>query len=485
MRGLANGGEVKAARIRAVYDQMPVTLATPLIIACLTAAVLFRATPLFGLLLWLGSIVGVTALRFGLWFAHKRGSVWKLSDDFWIGATLAGSAASGILWGVGAAVVFPPEQSYQLFLAFVIGGLCAGSFTVNSSHMQSVLAFLWPATIPLACRFLLQGSLPGIGSGSMTIVYACALSLTARKFHLFFGEAFRLQLALSEKTHQLSEANARLEAEIAERQATEASLRQAQKMEAIGRLTAGMAHDFNNLLTVIIGSVEMLQTKPGPEARSARRLSAISEAADRGARLTRQLVAFARKQVLRPQAVDLNSLVRGMRGLLDSAVSGRARLRLQLADDLWVADLDRVQIEQAILNLAVNARDAIAREGTITIETANVTVSKAGCPAATLAAGDYVSVTVCDTGCGMSAEVLAHAFDPFFTTKETGAGSGLGLSQVYGIVQQSGGVTGIQSEPGQGTHVTLYFPRSPEAVARGTEASEPVGFYQRTEIARL
>jgi signal transduction histidine kinase len=328
-----------------------------------------------------------------------------------------------------------------------------------------VLGFIWPAALPLALRFFLQDSALDAASGAMTVVFAAALSLTAYRFHVFFGRALKLQVELEDRTRELYSANARLQAEMAEHQATEASLRQAQKTEAVGRLTAGMAHDFNNLLTVISGSVELLQAKLGPHDRHATYLTTISEAAERGAVLTRQLLAFARQQKLKPRPTDLNALIREMSPLLNSVVGGKVRIELRLAEDLWAAHVDPGQIEHAIMNLVINARDAMDEGGVVTIDTMNVAVAETD-REARLAAGEYASISVADTGSGMSREVLAQAFDPFFTTKAPGKGTGLGLSQVYGIVQQSGGATEIESESGRGTRVRMHLPKPRNAGER-------------------
>lgn len=453
---------INAERVRAVYEQMPIALATPVIVAILATAALFPITNPVALFLWFGGIAALTVARFVLWIAYRRAAPRHASAQFWGIATSIGSAIAGMAWGLGAALLFPPDQTYQLFLAFIIGGLCAGAVTVNSAHLASVLGFVWPATMPLAWRFFLQGSALDVASGGMTVVFAFALTLTAYKFQSFFGKAFQLQVELEERTRELYTANARLQAEIAEHQATEASLRQAQKTEAVGRLTAGMAHDFNNLLMVISGSVELLQAKLGPHDRHANYLTTISEAADRGAVLTRQLLAFARQQKLKPRPTDLNALVRQMAPLLNSVLGTKVRIEFHLAEDLWAAHVDPGQIEHAIMNLVINARDAMDEGGVVAIETMNLAVAETG--EARLPAGEYASISVVDTGCGMPKEVLAQAFDPFFTTKEPGKGTGLGLSQVYGIVQQSGGATQIESQIGRGTRVRLYLPKARDTI---------------------
>jgi PAS domain S-box-containing protein len=245
-------------------------------------------------------------------------------------------------------------------------------------------------------------------------------------------------------------------------------LRQAQKMEAVGQLTGGVAHDFNNLLQVILGSLDMLRRRL-PEAadeRTRRSLQAAAEAAKRGAVLTARLLAFSRRQTLDPKPVDPNKLVAGMSDLLRRSLGEAVRIETVLAGGLWRTCADPNQLENAVLNLAVNARDAMPDEGgRLTIETANTHLDERYAREAEIAPGQYVTIAVSDTGSGMSPEVASRAFEPFFTTKDVGQGTGLGLSQVYGFVKQSGGHVRIYSEPGQGTTVKIYLPRLREGAA--------------------
>ncbi len=236
------------------------------------------------------------------------------------------------------------------------------------------------------------------------------------------------------------------------------ALQRAQKMEAVGQLTGGLAHDFNNLLTVIIGNLELLEMRledfPKPEL-----LSEALEAAGLGAKLTAQLLAFSRKQALAPETVSLNKLVTSMKALLDRTLGRQITVVTDLAGDLRPTLTDPGQIENAILNLAINARDAMPEGGTLTLKTRNIVLDKDYTEAQIdVEPGPYVALSVTDTGTGMSAEVIEHVFDPFFTTKGIGAGSGLGLSMVYGFAKQSGGHVAIYSEEDLGTTVTLYLP---------------------------
>ncbi len=254
-------------------------------------------------------------------------------------------------------------------------------------------------------------------------------------------------------------------AEAQRRAEAEASLLQARKMEAVGQLTGGVAHDFNSLLTTILGNVERAQ-QVADQPKQMHCLRQIERAANHGARLVHHLLAFARRQHLDPQPTDLNHIVRQLVSLLENTIGPRIHIDTELTRDLWPAMGDPSQIETAILNLALNARDAMPSGGRLTIGTVNLGAEDDGHPPE-LAPGDYVSVFVRDTGSGMSEAVQARAFEPFFTTKAFGKGSGLGLSQVYGMARQSGGTVTIASRPGAGTCVRVFFPRAPQSLPVG------------------
>ena len=231
-------------------------------------------------------------------------------------------------------------------------------------------------------------------------------------------------------------------------------------MEAVGQLTGGIAHDFNNLLTGITGSLEVLQLRlaQGRAAEAAKYVEAAQGAARRAASLTHRLLAFSRRQALDAKVTDVNALVDGLTELIGRTVGAAITMRVQAAPDLWPTLVDPNQLENALLNLCINARDAMPHGGELGIATANATVQASAGPD-TLAAGDYVVLRVSDTGVGMSGETIARAFDPFFTTKPMGQGTGLGLSMIYGFARQSGGRIDIASSPGAGTTMTLYLPR--------------------------
>lgn len=285
-----------------------------------------------------------------------------------------------------------------------------------------------------------------------------------------------LEERVNVRTEELAASNRQLVGQIEERERVAGTLRQMQRLEAVGQLTAGVAHDFNNLLTVIIGNLGFVQRGVAglPVAEKLlRRLGFMEAAAERGAKLTAQLLAFSRRQRLEPKPIDLNGSVTNLRDLLQSTMGGSIRIETVLSEQLWAALVDPTQIELVILNLAINARDAMQVGGSLTVETSNVTLRQPPRRPEEPDPGDYVVVAVCDTGYGMTDEVRAKAFEPFFTTKEIGKGTGLGLSQVLGFAKQSGGGVKIESRLGDGTSVKVFLPRA-NRESRPAEWQAPV-----------
>ena len=296
-----------------------------------------------------------------------------------------------------------------------------------------------------------------------------------------------LYAELDEKAAQLAALNQdlenRVEAAVADAQRVGEALRQSQKMEAVGQLTGGIAHDFNNLLQIVLGNLELVLRRLPPEKAEAERLRrAVGNAmsgAQRAATLTQRLLAFSRRQPLAPKPVDINKLVDGMSDLMRRTLGETVTIETHLADGLWIVEVDANQLENALLNLAVNARDAMPGGGTLTITTGNDVPGTDAAPnigpdfSDTAEPGQYTALAVTDTGTGMTPETMARVFEPFFTTKEAGKGTGLGLSMVYGFVKQSGGHLRLRSALGQGTTITLHLPRFDGTPATETGAHAP------------
>jgi len=285
---------------------------------------------------------------------------------------------------------------------------------------------------------------------------------------------------LANARDQLLMTNQKLRDQISQREEVESALRQAQKMEAIGQLTGGIAHDFNNMLGVIAGSLDLMRRRIRKGDFAVERfVEAASKATERAASLTNRLLAFARQQPLAPQPIDANKMIASMSDLLHSTLGEHIQIETVTAAGLWTTSADAHQLESAILNIAINARDAMPEGGKLTIETGNAYLDEAYCDQhAEVKPGQFVLIAISDNGTGMPPEVIARAFDPFFTTKEAGKGTGLGLSQVYGFIKQSSGHIKIYSESGAGTTVKIYLPRlvgEPKEVSRTLEMPPKAG----------
>jgi signal transduction histidine kinase/CheY-like chemotaxis protein len=279
-----------------------------------------------------------------------------------------------------------------------------------------------------------------------------------------------LEQAVEERTRELREANERLRAEAHERAAAEAQLRQVQKMEAVGQLTGGIAHDFNNMLAVVVGGLDLARLKlRGPRRDVEFHLDSALEGANRAAALTRRLLAFARAEPLLPEGIAPAELIGTMLDLVDRTIGERIQVHTRFAEEPWHVWADANQLENAIVNLCVNARDAMDGSGELRIGVDNVTLGDR--EAGELPGGDYVRISVSDTGAGIPPEHLERVFEPFFTTKPVGKGTGLGLSQIFGFARQSGGDVTIESEVGKGTTVSIYLPRSQQAALQAADRS--------------
>jgi len=418
---------------------------------------------------------GVTALAFLLLslslatlLARGRRSRW-LSTAF---ATLGGFGALASLAGYafgapelltfGAANAIAPQTCVGL-LALSAGLLAARPDVPPAAYFGrsdpgAVLArrLLPPALLlPFLFGWLEVAGLKSrfYASGLGVALFVITVATTASAFVVWTADVLRrmdVERRITEASH----------ASLGEQyRGLEEQMRQAQKMEAVGRLAGGVAHDFNNILTAILGYADLLDGEVPAEGAAREDLREIRHAAERAASLTKQLLAFSRKQVLTPVVLDLNDVVRGVEGMLGRVIGEDVRLRLRLAAELPRVRADRGQLEQVLMNLAVNARDAMPYGGALTLETGPARVDEAAAALRPgLRAGDYARIAISDTGTGMSPEVRARLFEPFFTTKERGKGTGLGLATSYGIVKQSDGYISVESEPGKGSTFEILLP---------------------------
>ena len=374
-------------------------------------------------------------------------------------ATVAGKGAGGTSYYYAAA-----QSPTGPAVREVLRDIADSERVVLTERMQETRFFAAQAdrlTDYLSWLGLIVGAM-AIFLGAVA-VQALRLNAIARRDAESEAErSLALERAVADRTRELSDANLALKAEAVERQAAEAQLRQVQKMEAVGQLTGGIAHDFNNMLAVVVGGIDLARRRlNGPRREVMIHLNNAMEGATRAAALTRRLLSFARSEPLLPERVDSATLVGGMSELLDRTLGERIEVRTMLDAGAWPVFVDSHQLENAILNLAVNGRDAMDGEGQLTISTANETLTANA--VGDIQPGEYLRISVTDEGCGMTPEVIDRAFEPFFTTKAVGKGTGLGLSQIFGFAHQSGGEVGIVSEPGKGTTVSIYLPRTEAA----------------------
>jgi signal transduction histidine kinase len=462
----ATDAAVQADQIRTLYSQSLAIFAVSPVTATIVAAVLWPSGDRRLLTTWVATMTVVIIVRAALRRRYLHAQPSAEETTTWARRLVWGAFATGLLWGLGGALFYDPLAPVpQLVLVFAIGGMVAGASGTLALHLPAFVAFAASAILPVVVRMFAEGDVPHIAMSGLAIVYGLAMWLVASNSHSAVTEALRLRFENHELLEQLTaaqvsleETNQTLEQRVAERGAalerqTEA-LRDAQRMESVGLLAGGVAHDFNNLLTVVLGSVELLLTDTrNPEDRS--RLAEIKSAANRGATLVSQLLAFSRRQVMLRQVLDLNSVVNDVRPLLTHLIGEHIKLVVSLARTSLHVEADPTQLQQTIINLATNARDAMPDGGTLTIATEFIDGVPAG---TTFSARRYVTLSVRDTGVGMDAATKRLAFDPFFTTKDVGRGTGLGLASVYGIVEQSGGHVHVDSEPGRGSCFRIFLP---------------------------
>lgn len=459
------------------------------------------ASPL--LLGWLAAMCIVTLARIGLCLAYMRRDPPPDEISAWGRYFFIGTLCAGLVWGSSSAIFWlHASHIAHAFVAFVVGGTTAAVAMITYAHLPSLHAFLLFGGMPVAANLMLKGDGINAAMGAMVFLFVVLAMGYARRANrvltrsLILKEVNQnlveelskardlLEQRVMERTEELNRTNANLMAEMQARKETENQLHQALKMEAVGQLTGGIAHDFNNLLSVIQGNAELLSEKSGLDAKMMAEIAAILRAGERGAELTRQLLAFSRKQELRPRRVKINGLVSSMTGLLERTLGPDIAVKFTPDTTDCIAIVDPGQLENVLLNLAINARDAMPDGGTLDIETATGTyafqpvIADSGARVGDVPPkGTYILLTVRDNGTGIPEKELQKVWEPFYTTKDAGKGSGLGLSMVYGFMRQSGGHVEIESTLGLGTTVRLYLPVSaPEAEAgSGIDADSNVG----------
>ena len=386
-------------------------------------------------------------------------------------AMLARTALGARLSGYPFLTFFPAILLATLLSGRKGGIICAILSTMFAWYFliepKNSFAVTWPSgSIALLAFAAIAGTIVAVIDGmSRAFVRAQESELEYARLNA------ELEQRVAARTAELMTANRRLQEEIAQRTAAEDQVRQMQRLEAVGQLTGGIAHDFNNMLSIIMGNLSLAQRRLGAgNVDIVRYLDSANDGAIRAATLTQRLLAFGRRQPLAPATVDINRLVGGMSEMVRRALGERIEIETILGGGLWLTDVDPGQLENAIVNLAINARDAMPDGGKLTLETQNAHLDDAYVAAESgLAPGQYVLLAVTDTGTGMPPEVAARAFEPFYTTKEVGKGTGLGLSQIYGFAKQTGGHLRIYSELGHGTTVRLYLPRSHNVAAGETK----------------
>lgn len=460
--------EVRAEQIRTLYRHGLAVLTTNLVNSWIVSGVLWSAASHELLLIWCGLMAAMTVVRFALHRRYFRANPTPEQALVWGHRFVIGSACAGVLWG-GAAFVWFGQGNWlsNLLFPFVIGGMSAAAAGTVSSYLPAFLAYVLPALLALVARALVFGDSVHVGMGVLMFVFAVAMCFVAVVNHRSLSEAFRLRFEneallreLSGAQARLEETNRTLEQRVSERsqafQRQSEALRDAQRMESIGRLAGGVAHDFNNLLMVVLGNASDLLNNPRPNEALAGPLGEIRDAASRGSELVKQLLLFSRQKGVRPEVLDVNQALSTLGRLLKRLSGDKLTLELSPHAAPLFVRIDPTQLEQVFINLVTNSRDATPDGGSITVSTA---AHELDSPEHGLQPGSYVLLSISDTGRGMDSETRQRVFDPFFTTKQVGKGTGLGLATVYGIVDQSGGKIRVESEPGHGSRFFVYLPR--------------------------
>lgn len=510
---------VRAEQVRLLYSNSGYGYLATAVNATLLTLVLGSVISPLVTASWLAYMLTVTVLRWVLARRFYRAQPASECIGSWEVAFGAGAGFAGGGWGIAGVLLFPESSlTHQVFLALVLGGMVAGAVGLLSARMTVFLVFAGLAVLPILLRLLVHGGQPGMFMAGTGVLLTLVMATTAWKFNQIIASSLKLRFENSdlvatltsekaeveqlnmqlqaevaerhsvqealleaqkalegqvmERSAQLQSAITQIHDEIAHRQQLDEQLQQAQKMETVGRLAGGIAHDFSNMLTVILGYTALARTASPVQEELQSYLDGVQNAAQRAADLTLQLLAFSRRQIINPETVNINDLLREMAPMLQGAIKENIELVTLLNPDVWATWADPLQIERVIVNLVVNARDALLEGGSIVIATENVQVDQSDAsPYPEVAPGNYALLVVSDNGSGIPEAIKDQIFEPFFTTKEAGLGTGLGLSSCYGIIAQAGGWMTVDSEVGQGTSMRVFLPRI-ESETRTGEGKE-------------
>jgi signal transduction histidine kinase/ActR/RegA family two-component response regulator len=480
---------VLTEQIRTLYRQTQTVVVANCINALIVGALLWNEAPRPLLSAWMLAMAAVVATRVAL--SRRFRAVESTLRDArpWGRRFVLGSAASGTLWGAAALVFLEGAAPVsQLIIAFFVGGMCSAAAGTLAAHLPAFIAFVLPALALLAVRVALFGDSLHEILAAVVVLYGIGLVAVARVNARALRDAFALRFenadllaTLSVAQRGLEESNRTLEQRVAERSEAlriqSEALKDAQRLEAIGRLAGGVAHDFNNLLTIILANLSELAVRQGLDAQTRAALREMRDASSKGADLVRQLLTFSRRQRTAPETLDLNRVLLGMDRLLSRLLGDGVELRLELQHEPLFVHMDPTQMEQVIINMITNARDAMADGGDVVVVTDTIEIEQDG---HRLAPGAYARLSVLDTGVGMDADTQRRIFEPFFTTKDLGKGTGLGLSTAHGIVEQGGGQIEVDSTPGLGSvfRVCLPLASAPSERARNEASSRSISGFQ-------
>jgi len=379
--------------------------------------------------MWFASMLMVSCFRYAMYQGYLHSEQLKGSVRRWGTYSILGAGLTGLIWSLGGVLLLPPQTVQQVFVVLTIGGMCAGAVVVHSSHFPTLLSFLLPATVPVAARFILEGTASDVGLGVMTLVFAGALSVAGYNLNRSLVDTLRLKNQLL----------------------------QSQKIEALGTLAGGIAHDFNNLLGMIGANAELglAETQTGEQAHAS--FDEIVKATARARDVVRQILLFSRREQSARETIPLLPVVEDALKFLRSTLPSNVEFRTTLEAGLPPVSANASQAYLILINLGTNAGDAMREGGVLSVSLNRSYLTKAEATALELHSGEYVRVTVQDTGVGMSRETLNRIFEPFFTTKDLG-GTGLGLSVVHGLVKDHDGAITVESEPGKGSTFRVYLP---------------------------